>query len=105
MRAGTSNPSSGSYVTTTSSDGTGSTLTNTVDCVTGYVTGAVDTGTCSGTSSTPTVTITNGTNETKVVDVQYKIGSGGTWTDLADGSSISAGSFTIFTLGLSLIHI
>ena len=101
VRAGTSNPSSGSYVTTTSSAGSGSTLTNTVDCVTGYVTATVDAGTCSGTSSTPKVTITNGTNETKVVDVQYKIGSGGTWTDLADGSSISAGNFTIFTSRVS----
>ena len=104
MRAGTSNPSSGSYVTTTSSDGTGSTLTNTVDCVTGQVTAAVDAGTCSGTSSTPKVTITNGTNATQYVDVQYKIGSGGTWTDLADGSSISAGAFTIFTLGSAQAH-
>ena len=104
VRAGTSNPSSGSYVSTTSSDGSGSTLTNTVDCVTGQVTAAVDAGTCSGTSSTPKVTITNGTNETKVVDVQYKIGSSGTWEDLADGSSISAGSFTIFTLGSAQAH-
>ena len=104
VRAGTSNPSSGSYVTTTSSDGTGSTLTNTVDCVTGQVTAAVDAGTCSGTSSTPKVTITNGTNETKFVDVQYKVGSSGTWEDLADGSSISAGSFTIFTLGSAQDH-
>ena len=99
MRAGTSNPSSGSYVSTTSSAGSGSTLTNTVNCETGQVTAVVDAGTCSGTSSTPKVIITNGTNATQYVDVQYKIGSGGTWTDLADGSSISASAFTIFTLG------
>ena len=76
MRAGTSNPSSGSYVSTTSSAGSGSTLTNTVNCETGQVTAAVDAGTCSGTSSTPKVIITNGTNATQYVDVQYKIGSG-----------------------------
>ena len=85
-------------------DSSGSTRTNTVDCDTGLVTASVDAGTCSGTSSTPKVTITNGTNGTKVVDVQYKIGSGGTWTNLADGSSISAGAFTIFTLGSAQAH-
>ena len=96
FRAGTSNPSSGIVCYNTSSAGSGSTLTKLSNCQTGQVTAAVDAGTCSGTSSTPKVTITNGTNATQYVDVQYKIGSGGTWTDLADGSSISASAFTIF---------
>ena len=95
VRNGTSNPSSGSYTSAGSS---------TVDCPTGTVSVSVSAGSCSAGSSTPQISITNGTNETQVFDVQYKIGSGGTWQDLQDGNSISSSSTETYTLSSAQTH-
>ena len=86
MRYNTSNPSSGTFYTV------GDLLTGS-GCG-AYAAGTVDTapGTCSGGSSTPTVTLTNTGTVNAYFDVQYKIGSSGTWITFIDGELVVSGT-------------
>jgi hypothetical protein len=86
MRYDSSNPSSG-------------TMYIVGDLLTGsgcgdYAAGTVDTaaGTCDGGSSTPTVTLTNTGTVNAYFDVQYKIGSSGTWITFIDGELVVSGT-------------
>jgi len=86
MRYNTSNPSSG-------------TMYIVGDLLTGsgcgdYAAGTVDTsaGTCDGGSSTPSVTLTNTGTVNAYFDVQYKIGSSGTWITFIDGELVVSGT-------------
>ena len=86
MRYDTSNPSSGTRYTVG-------------DILTGsgcgdYAAGTVDTaaGTCDGGSSTPSVTLTNTGTVNAYFDVQYKIGSSGTWITFIDGELVVSGT-------------
>jgi len=86
MRYNTSNPYSGTMYTV------GDLLTGS-GCG-NYAAGTVDTaaGTCSGGSSTPTVTLTNTGTANTYFDVQYKIGSSGTWVTFIDGELVVPGT-------------
>jgi hypothetical protein len=86
MRYNSSNPSSGTMYTVG-------------DLLTGsgcgdYAAGTVDTaaGTCDGGSSTPSVTLTNTGTVNAYFDVQYKIGSSGTWITFIDGELVVSGT-------------
>jgi len=86
MRYNTSNPSSG-------------TMYIVGDLLTGagcgdYAAGTVDTsaGTCDGGSSTPSVTLTNTGTVNAYFDVQYKIGSSGSWITFIDGELVVSGT-------------
>ena len=86
MRYNSSNPSSG-------------TMYIVGDLLTGsgcgdYAAGTVDTaaGTCDGGSSTPSVTLTNTGTVNAYFDVQYKIGSSGTWITFIDGELVVSGT-------------
>jgi hypothetical protein len=86
MRYNTSNPSSGTFYTV------GDLLTGS-GCG-AYAAGTVDTapGTCNGGSSTPSVTLTNTGTVNAYFDVQYKIGSSGTWITFIDGELVASGT-------------
>ena len=86
MRYNTSNPSSGTFYTV------GDLLTGS-GCG-AYAAGTVDTapGTCNGGSSTPSVTLTNTGTVNAYFDVQYKIGSSGTWITFIDGELVVSGT-------------
>jgi LPXTG-motif cell wall-anchored protein len=86
MRYGTSNPSSGTFYTVGDLK-TGSGCGD-------YAAGTVDTnaGTCVGGSSTPTVTLTSTGTVNAYFDVQYKIGTSGTWTTFINGELVVAGT-------------
>ena len=86
MRYDSSNPSSGTMYTV------GALLTGS-GCG-NYAAGTVDTaaGTCDGGSSTPSVTLTNTGTVNAYFDVQYKIGSSGTWITFIDGELVVSGT-------------
>jgi hypothetical protein len=86
MRYNTSNPSSGTFYTV------GDLLTGS-GCG-AYAAGTVDTapGTCNGGSSTPSVTLTNTGTVNAYFDVQYKIGSSGSWITFIDGELVVSGT-------------
>ena len=66
-----------------------STITvDTSDCA--GITAVTAINTCSNGTATSKITIT-ATGSTHYVDVQYKIGSGGSWVTLEDGNTIAAG--------------
>ena len=95
VRAGTSNPSSGSYTSATSRTVSGCTDT-------GVVSVATEGGSCATGSSTPKITITNGKASTQYFDIQYSTNGGVSWTTLQDGASISASSNDEFSLPSSV---
>ena len=86
MRYNTSNPSSGTFYTV------GDLLTGS-GCG-AYAAGTVDTapGTCNGGSSTPSVTLNNTGTVNAYFDVQYKIGSSGSWITFIDGELVVSGT-------------
>ena len=97
VRAGTSNPSSGSYTSATSRTVSGCTDT-------GVVSVSTSGGSCSTGSSTPSITFTNGKASTQYFDVQYSTNGGSSWTTLQDGNDISASGNETYSLPSSVTH-
>ena len=102
FRFDTSNPSSGSYITTQNTDGAGagSTLLATVDCENVDPSAAqAFTSTCSAGARTNTLTLSNSAsaNATVYFYVDYSTDGGSSWTNKASNQSVAADSSETLT--------
>ncbi len=88
------NPSSGSYTSATS---------RTVSCPTVTFTTSTSAGTCSGTSSTPSISVTNTGNITGYFDVQWSTNNS-SWTTLQNGNAISSGATETYSVTSAQSH-